>query len=163
VLYIVWDDASIATWDAFGGLVDAPNMNWLAARGLRYSQWHTPALSSPTRSCLLTGREHDASGMGKAGSAGRGRRTGRMTIPAETSMLAETLAANGYRSYCVGKWHLSSSEAFSRASSRRTWPLDRGFDRYYGFLGGQTCHWYPDWCTTTSMSIRPIRRPMAIT
>lgn len=144
VLYIVWDDASIATWDAFGGLIDAPNMNWLAARGLRYSQWHTPALSSPTRSCLLTGRELDASGMVKAGRAGRGRRAGRVTIPAETSMLAEILAANGYRSYCVGKWHLSSSEAFARASSRRTWPLDRGFDRYYGFLGGQTCHWYPD-------------------
>jgi arylsulfatase len=60
------------------------------------------------------------------------------------STLAEILAENGYRSYCVGKWHLSSSEAFTTANARRTWPLGRGFDRYYGFLGGQTCHWYPD-------------------
>jgi arylsulfatase A-like enzyme len=145
VLYVVWDDATIAAWDAFGGLIDTPNMNWLAARGLRYSQWHTTALSSPTRSCLLTGRNCDVGGTAKAGRNGRGWSGSSVTIPPDTGTLAEILAENGYRSYCVGKWHLGPSEApFTVAGSRRTWPLGRGFDHYYGFLGGQTHQWYPD-------------------
>jgi arylsulfatase A-like enzyme len=144
VLYVVWDDASIAMWDAFGGLIETPNMRWLAARGLRYSQWHTTALSSPTRSCLLTGRDCDASGMARVGRRGREWRGQSVAIPPQAGTLAEILTANGYRSYCVGKWHLSPSEASAVSGSRRTWPLERGFDRYYGFLGGETCQWYPD-------------------
>jgi arylsulfatase len=67
-----------------------------------------------------------------------------VVIPPRAGTLAEILAENGYRTYCVGKWHLSHSEASSMLDSRRTWPLGRGFDRYYGFLGGQTSPWYPD-------------------
>jgi arylsulfatase A-like enzyme len=133
VLYMVWEDASIAAWDAFGGLIEMPNMKRLAAQGLRYSQWHTPALSSQTRSCLLTGHDRDASLV--AGPA---------VTPPAAATLAEILAESGYRRYCVGKWQLSPSEAFGMAGSRRAWPLRRGFDRYYGFLGGQTSNWYPD-------------------
>ena len=142
VLYVVFEDASIATWDAFGGLIDMPNMRRLAARGLRYSQWHTPALSALTRSCLLTGRDGDAGRRARApGRAGPGLNG---VIPAEASTLAEILAGHGYRTYCVGKWQLSAAEAFGMAGSRRAWPLRRGFDRYYGFLGSQTSNWYPD-------------------
>jgi arylsulfatase A-like enzyme len=141
VLYIVWDDAGIATWDAFGGLIETPAMRWLAARGLRYSQWHTTALASPTRSCLLTGRNCDASGMARAGREWRGQS---VVIPAEAGTLAEILAENGYRCYCVGKWHLSPPEPSAMAGPRSTWPLGRGFDRYYGFLGETTSQWDPD-------------------
>ena len=142
VLYVVFEDASIATWDAFGGLIGMPNIKRLAARGLRYSQWHTPARSAATRSCLLTGRDQDASRRASApGRAGPGRNA---VIPAEARTLAETLAGRGYRTYCVGKWQLSAAEAFGLAGSRRGWPLRRGFDRYYGFLGSQTSNWYPD-------------------
>ncbi len=69
---------------------------------------------------------------------------GRAVIRPEAGTLAEILAGTGYRTYCVGKWQLSAAEAFGMAGSRRTWPLRRGFDRYYGFLGGQTSNWYPD-------------------
>ena len=62
----------------------------------------------------------------------------------EERTLAEILAEHGYRTYCVGKWQLSAAEAFGMAGSRRAWPLRRGFDRYYGFLGSQTSNWYPD-------------------
>ena len=68
---MLFEDASIATWDAFGGLIDMPNMRRLAARGLRYSQWHTPALSALTRSCLLTGRDGDAGAPGQGAGPGR--------------------------------------------------------------------------------------------
>lgn len=138
VLYVVWDDASIALWSAFGGLAEAPAMNWLAARGLRYSQWHTNALPSVTRSCLLTGRN--------GASAGREQS---VIIPREAGTLAEMLGRNGYRTYCVGQWHhspLPETPADPRgvATSRRNWPLGRGFHRYYGFLNRQTSPWYPD-------------------
>lgn len=142
VLYVVWEDACIAAWDAFGGLIEMPNMKRLAARGLRYSQWHTPALSALTRSCLLTGRDWDASGT--AGRTGRDGPGEHAVLPPEPGTLAEILAENGYRTYCVGKWQLSPSEAVGMAGSRRAWPLRRGFDRYYGFLGNQTSNWYPD-------------------
>jgi arylsulfatase A-like enzyme len=144
VLYIVWDDVGIAGWDAFGGLIETPNMSRLAARGLRYTQWHTPALSASTRSCLLTGHESDATGVAGSGQGSEDWRGQGMVIPPETATLAEILAGNGYRTYCVGKWHLSPAEAAGRAGSRLAWPLERGFDHYYGFLGGQTSDWYPD-------------------
>jgi len=144
VLYIVWDDAGIATWNAFGGLIETPNLRWLAARGLRYSQWHTPALSSPTRSCLLTGREYPAGRLAQAVRSARGWREQSVLIPPDSGTLAEILHDRGYRTYCAGKWHLSPSQAGTITNSRRTWPLGRGFDRYYGFLGGQTSPWYPD-------------------
>jgi arylsulfatase A-like enzyme len=149
VLYLVWDDARIATWNAFGGLIDTPSMKWLAGHGLRYCQWHTPALSSPTRCALLTGRNGSLTGPGLNGQAGSGpgdprRRERSVVVPPDTPTLAEILGGGGYRTYCVGKWHLSPAEAGAVANSRATWPLGRGFDRFYGFLGGQTSPWYPD-------------------
>ena len=146
VLYVVWDDAGLASWDCYGGLIETPQMNWLAARGLRYSQWHTPALSSPARYSLLTGRNVGAAGMARAGRGGRGR--GRpeqgVTIPAAVGTLAEILGGTGYRSYCLGKWHLSPAERYAVGGSRQSWPLGRGFDHYYGFLGAQTSQLSPD-------------------
>jgi arylsulfatase A-like enzyme len=144
VLYIVWDEAGIGKWSAFGGLVETPVMKWLAGRGLRYSQWHTNALPSPTRCCLLTGRNPEPAARGLEQS---------VIIPREAGTLAEILGRNGYRSYCVGQWHHSpqpgrvealTAEPRSATTARQTWPLGRGFDRYYGFLDRQTSPWYPD-------------------
>jgi arylsulfatase A-like enzyme len=140
VLYVVWDDAGIGTWSAFGGLAETPAMKWLAGRGLRYGQWHTNALPSATRCCLLTGRNDEPAGRSPEHS---------VIIPPEAGTLAEILGRGGYRTYCVGQWHHApppGAAARTRvaASPRRTWPLGRGFDRYYGFLGRQTSPWYPD-------------------
>jgi arylsulfatase A-like enzyme len=144
VLYLVWDDARIATWNAFGGLIDTPSMKWLAGHGLRYCQWHTPPLSSPTRCALLTGRNGATGPTARSGPGDPRRRERSVVIPPDTATLAEILGGSGYRTYCVGKWHLSPAEAGTVPNSRATWPLGRGFDRFYGFLGGQTSPWYPD-------------------
>ncbi len=144
VLFIVWDDASIAMWSAFGGLIDTPHLKRLAGRGLRFTQWHTPALSSPTRCCLLTGREYHEGSLGWSSGGTRGWQEQSVIIPPDSATLAEILHGHGYRTYCAGKWHLSPWHAGTITSSRGTWPLGRGFDRYYGFLGSQTSPWHPD-------------------
>ena len=144
VLYIVWDDVGIATWDCFGGLVEMPAMGRIADRGVRLSQFHTTALCSPTRASLLTGRNPTTVGMatieeftdGFPGCNGR--------IPFDTALLSEVLAEHGYNTYCVGKWHLTPLEESNLASTKRHWPLSRGFERFYGFLGGETDQWYPE-------------------
>ena len=144
VLYLVWDDTGIATWDCFGGLVEMPTMSRIAERGVRLSQFHTTALCSPTRASLLTGRNATTVGMatieeftdGFPGCNGR--------IPNDTALLSEVLAESGYNTYCVGKWHLTPLEESNLASTKRHWPLSRGFERFYGFMGGETDQWYPE-------------------
>jgi arylsulfatase len=145
VLYLVWDDAGIATWNAFGGLIDTPCLKWLAGRGLRYSQWHTPARSVPTRNSLLTGRDGTATHGARAVAGDPGPRAGPNAIsPPGSATLAEIMRRGGYRTYCVGRWDLNPAQAGAMSGSRRAWPLGRGFDRFYGFLGRRTSHAYPD-------------------
>lgn len=144
VLYVVWDDTGIGAWDTFGGGIEMPTLNRISERGLRYSNWHTTALCSPTRSSLLTGRNAHMNGMaciveGAAGYPGQSA-----VIPRESGTVAEVLAENGYSTYCVGKWHLTPENESNMGASRRTWPLGRGFERYYGFLGGESNQWFPD-------------------
>jgi arylsulfatase A-like enzyme len=144
VLYLVWDDVGIATWDCFGGLVEMPAMSRIAEHGVRLTQFHTTALCSPTRASLLTGRNATSVGMavveefteGFPGISGR--------IPEDTALISEVLAERGYNTYCVGKWHMTPLEESSLAATKRHWPLSRGFERFYGFLGGETDQWYPE-------------------
>ena len=144
VLYVIWDDTGIAAWDTFGGLIDTPNMTRLAERGLRYTQWHTTALCSPTRSSLLNGRNCHSNGMACIVEGANGFPGLSAVIPPENGTIAEILVEHGYNTYCIGKWHLTPENESNMASSKRTWPLGRGFERYYGFLGGETNQWYPD-------------------
>lgn len=144
VLYIVWDDTGIASWDTFGGRIEMPTLNRIAASGLRYTNWHTTALCSPTRSSLLTGRNAHSNGMACIVEAATGFPGKSAVIPPENGTIAEVLVDQGYNTYCVGKWHLTPESESNMAASRRTWPLGRGFERYYGFLGGETNQWYPD-------------------
>jgi arylsulfatase A-like enzyme len=144
VLYLVWDDTGIATWDCFGGLVDMPNMSRIAERGVRLSQFHTTALCSPTRAALLTGRNATTVGMATIEEFTDGFPNCNGRIPAETALLSEVLAEQGWNTYCVGKWHLTPLEESNLAATKRHWPLARGFERFYGFMGGETDQWYPD-------------------
>jgi arylsulfatase A-like enzyme len=144
VLFVVLDDVGYGQLSCFGGLVDTPNIDRIAENGLRYSNMHTTALCSPTRACILTGRNHHASGVacimelatGYPGYDGR--------MPFENAMLSEMLVDQGYNTFCLGKWHLSPSEDNTAAGPFHRWPLGRGFERFYGFLGGETNQWYPD-------------------
>jgi arylsulfatase A-like enzyme len=144
ILYLVWDDVGIATWDCFGGLVDMPAMTRIADRGVRLSQFHTTALCSPTRASLLTGRNATTVGMATIEEFTDGFPNCHGRIPADTALISEVLAERGYNTYCIGKWHLTPLEESNLAATKRNWPTSRGFERFYGFLGGETDQWYPD-------------------
>ena len=144
ILYLVWDDTGIATWDCFGGLVEMPTMSRIAERGVRLSQFHTTALCSPTRASLLTGRNATTVGMATIEEFTDGFPNCNGRIPADTALLSEVLNERGYNTYCLGKWHLTPLEESNPAATRRHWPLSRGFERFYGFMGGETDQWYPD-------------------
>ncbi|WP_328390293.1 arylsulfatase [Nocardia sp. NBC_00416] len=144
VLYIVWDDMGYGSWDVFGGLIEMPNMRRIAEAGITFSQFHTTALCSPTRSCLLTGRSAGTNGMTVVGEFADGFPNTSCLIPPENGFISEVLREQGYNTMAVGKWHLSPATEMSMGASKRTWPLQRGFDRFYGFLGGLTDQWYPD-------------------
>jgi len=144
VLFIVLDDTGYGHLGCYGGLIDTPNLDKLAANGLLYTNMHTTALCSPTRSCILTGRNHHSNNMAciTEGSTGFPGYTG--DIPFENGFLSEILHQQGYNTYCLGKWHLTPAEQISAAGPYDRWPVGRGFERYYGFLGGDTHQYYPD-------------------
>jgi len=144
VLMIAWDDVGYGTMDVFGGPVEAPNMRRIAERGVRYSNFHTTALCSPTRASLLNGRNATSNGMATIAEFGAGFPGISARIPIENGLISEVLAERGYNTYCVGKWHLTPGDETTMASFKGRWPLGRGFERFYGFLGGETNSWYPD-------------------
>ena len=144
VVYIVLDDVGFSALGCYGGPVETPNLDRVAAQGVRYTQWHTTALCSPTRSCLLTGRNHTRNGMACITEGAIGFPNASGTIPPENGMLPEILGELGWNTYMVGKWHLCPTDEMNLASTRRNWPTGRGFERFYGFLGAETNQWYPD-------------------
>jgi arylsulfatase A-like enzyme len=144
VLYIVLDDVGFSAMDGYGGPIETPNINRIANSGVRYTQWHTTALCSPTRSCLLTGRNHTKNSMGCITEAAIGFPSASGTIPPENGMISEILVERGWNTYLTGKWHLCPEAEMNVASTRRNWPGGRGFERFYGFLGAETNQWYPD-------------------
>jgi arylsulfatase A-like enzyme len=144
ILYIVLDDVGFSAMEPWGGLIETPNINKLAANGLTYTNWHTTALCSPTRSSLLTGRNHTTNGMACIAEATTGYPNANGHIPFECATIAEVLGERGWNTYMLGKWHLVAADEMNMASTKRNWPVGRGFERYYGFLGGETNQWYPD-------------------
>jgi arylsulfatase A-like enzyme len=144
VLYIVLDDVGFSAMSCYGGPIETPNIDRIVARGVRYTQFHTTALCSPTRSCLLTGRNHTRNSMACITEAAIGFPNASGTIPPENGMLSEILGDLGWNTYMVGKWHLCPTDEMHLASTRRNWPTGRGFERWYGFLGAETNQWYPD-------------------
>jgi arylsulfatase len=144
VLVVLYDDTGMAAWSPYGGRINMPTMDRLAQNGLTYSQWHTTALCSPTRSVFLTGRNHHVNRCGviMEGTNGFPGLAGR--FPAECATIGQVLQDNGYSTFWVGKNHNVPEEDVSGGGSRSQWPLQMGFDRFYGFLGGETNNWYPD-------------------
>jgi len=144
VVYIVLDDVGYSAMSCYGGPVETPNIDRIAADGVRFTQWHTTALCSPTRSCLLTGRNHTRNSMACITEAAVGFPNASGTIPPENGMVSEILGELGWNTYIVGKWHLCPTVEMNLASTRRNWPTGRGFERFYGFLGAETNQWYPE-------------------
>src|SRR5277367_3469032 len=144
VLYIDMDDTGFGQFGCYGSPISTPNLDKLAKNGLLYTNMHTTALCSPSRSCILTGRNHHSNAMSCITEGSTGFPGGNGAIPFENGFLSEILGQQGYATYCVGKWHLTPSEQISAAGPYDRWPLGRGFERYYGFLGGDTHQYYPE-------------------
>jgi arylsulfatase A-like enzyme len=144
ILFILYDDTGLATWSPYGGAVNMPTLDKLAANGLTYTQWHTVALCSPTRSCILTGRNHNLNGFGSITEGANGFPGFNARIPQECATIGQVLQDNGWSTFWLGKNHNVPVSDLASGASKSEWPLQKGFDRFYGFIGGETNQWYPD-------------------
>jgi arylsulfatase A-like enzyme len=144
VLVVLYDDTGMAAWSPYGGRIEMPVMQRLADNGLMYSQWHTTALCSPTRSCFLTGRNHHVNRFAAITEGSNGFPGAAARLPAQCATIGQVLQDNGYSTFWIGKNHNVPEEDVSSGGNKSGWPLQQGFDRFYGFLGGETNNWYPD-------------------
>jgi arylsulfatase len=144
VLFIVLDDVGFGQLGCFGSPIHTPNMDALAENGLRFNNMHTTALCSPTRACILTGRNHHSNAMACITEGSTGFPGYNANIPFENGFLSEILLQNGYNTYAIGKWHLTPADQISAVGPYDRWPLGRGFERFYGFMGGETHQYYPE-------------------
>lgn len=144
ILFVLYDDTGLGTWSPYGGRVNMPTLDKLAADGLTYTQWHTVALCSPTRSTILTGRNHNLNGMGAITEGANGFPGYSGQIPEQTATIGQILQDNGWSTFWLGKNHNVPETDLSSGASKKLWPLQMGFDRFYGFIGGETNQWYPD-------------------
>jgi arylsulfatase A-like enzyme len=144
VLFVVLDDTGFGQLGCYGSPIETPNFDAIAADGLRYINMHTTALCSPSRSCIITGRNHHSNGMAAITELATGYPGYNGVVPFENGMLSEMLLEQGYSTFMVGKWHLTPGNQETAAGPFDRWPLGRGFQRFYGFLGGDTSQWYPD-------------------
>jgi arylsulfatase len=144
VLLVVLDDVGFAQLGCFGSDIETPTMDRLASEGLRYRNFHTTAMCSPTRACLLTGRNSHTCGMGGITDLAMGFPGYHGRIPKSCAFVSEVLRQAGWATMAVGKWHLAPSDELHAAANRDRWPLGQGFERYYGFIGAETNQWAPD-------------------
>ena len=144
VVIVLLDDTGFAQFGCFGSDIDTPNVDALAAGGLQYTNFHVAPLCSPTRASLLTGRSQHAVGMRGVSNWRTGFPNQLGHISNHAATVAEVLKAEGYGTYCVGKWHLAPTQDISAAGPFDQWPLARGFDRFYGFLEGETDQFHPE-------------------
>jgi arylsulfatase A-like enzyme len=146
ILFVLYDDTGLAAWSPFGGAINMPTLEKLADNGLMYSQWHTTALCSPTRSTLLTGRNHHLNGMAAITEATSGfpGQHGRIPVHEQCATIGQILQDGGWSTFWLGKNHSVPEQDVASGASRKQWPLAMGFDRFYGFIGGETNQWYPD-------------------
>lgn len=143
IVYWVIDDAGFGNFGPYGGLIDMPAMQRIADRGLRFTNAHVTPLCTPTRSCLLTGMNHHRNHMSSVPRFSQGFPAHDSRIPREHGFMSQMLLEEDYATLCVGKWHLTGIEDMSMAASRKNWPLGRGFERFYGFMAGQTSQFAP--------------------
>lgn len=156
VVWILLDDVGFGATSAFGGLIETPNIENLANNGIRYTNFHTTGICSPTRAALLTGRNSHSVGMGHHAELGIGTPGYNGDIPFEAGMIAEVFRENGYNTFALGKWHGNNPRDLTIAGPYNRYPTGRGFEHFYGFLGGATDQWHPQLVEeTTPIDIEP--------
>jgi arylsulfatase len=143
VVIVLIDDMGFGVPGSFGGPVPMSTLDRLAQSGLRYNNFHTTALCSPTRAALKSGRNHHTLNMGFITEMATGVPGNTGQIPDSTAPLAEMLRLNGYSTAAFGKWHETASWEISVSGPFDRWPTRQGFDKFYGFFGGETNQWAP--------------------
>ena len=158
IVVVLLDDTGFAQLGCYGSSIDTENIDTLAADGLQFTNFHVTPLCSPTRASLLTGRSQHAVGMRSVSNFRTGFPHMLGHITNEAATIAEIFQAEGYATFCAGKWHLAPMENCSSAGPFDQWPLGRGFDRFYGFLEGETDQFHPD-LVRDNHSVQPPGKP----
>jgi arylsulfatase A-like enzyme len=158
VVVILIDDLGFGHFGCYGSSIDTPNIDRLAADGLRYTNFHVTPVCSPTRAALLTGRNHHEVGMRSVSNFNTGFPNMRGQVSNHAATMAEVLRDEGYTTFALGKWHLCQMEDASAAGPYDQWPCQRGFDRHYGFLDGETDQFHPE-LVYDNHAIEPPGRP----
>ena len=143
IVVILIDDLGFGGTSAFGGVIDTPEFDKLAADGLMYTQFHTTALCSPTRQALKTGRNHHSANQAKIAEVATSFPGATGMLPDDVAGIGEMLRMNGYSTAAFGKWHETAVWEISPSGPMTRWPNYQGFDEFYGFLGGETNQWSP--------------------
>ena len=141
IVLILLDDVGFGSFGTFGGPVPTPTLDRIANIGLRYNQFHTTALCSPTRAAMLTGRNHHAVHMGGITEIANSFPGYDSAIPPEAATMAQVLRMSGYATSVFGKWHLAPSWEQSPAGPFDRWPTGLGFDKFYGIIGAESSQW----------------------
>ena len=143
IVIVLIDDVGFGAPSTFGGPIQTPTLDRLAAAGLRYNNFHTTALCSPTRAALKSGRNHHTTNTGSIMETSTGFPGNTGQVPNSVAPLAEMLRLNGYSTGAFGKWHETAAWETSVSGPFDRWPTHQGFDKFYGFIGGETDQWYP--------------------
>ena len=144
VLIVLFDDVGFSDFGCYGSAIPTPTMDDIAAKGVRFTGFHTTAMCSTTRAALLTGRNHHSVGMGCLANFDSGFPGYRGKISRDAATLAEMLRPHGYNNYMVGKWHVTPVTESGPSGPYDGWPLRRGFDRFYGFMDAETDQFSPE-------------------
>jgi arylsulfatase A-like enzyme len=168
ILLIITDDVGFGAPSTFGGVIPTPTLDRIASNGLRYTNFHTTSLCSPTRAALITGRNHHSVGFGVISEQATGFPGYNSIIPKDTATIGRILLENGYRTSWFGKNHNTPTYQTSQAGPFDQWPIGMGFEYFYGFVGGDTSQWtpllyrnttqiepfigHPEWNLTTAMA-----------
>jgi len=143
VVIVLIDDIGFGTAGSFGGTIDTPTLDRLAAEGLRYNTFHTTAVCASTRMSLLTGRNHHTANMGSIGETATAFPGNTAVRPLSVAPVTEMLRANGYSTAAFGKYHETPPWEISASGPYDRWPTSSGFDKFYGFIGGEVNQWAP--------------------
>jgi len=143
VVIVLIDDIGFGGPSTFGGPIQTPTLDRLAAAGISYNNFHTTALCSPTRNALKTGRNHHTANTGSIMESSTGFPGNTGQVPNTVAPLAEMLRLNGYSTGAFGKWHETAAWETSVSGPFDRWPTHQGFDKFYGFIGGETDQWFP--------------------
>ncbi|MFO7550344.1 MAG: arylsulfatase [Haliea sp.] len=155
IVVILLDDAGFGAASTFGGPASTPTLERLARSGLRYNRFHTTALCSPTRASLLTGRDSHVANVGAVINSSNAYPGYQGVLQPETATIAEILRNNGYSTALFGKWHLVPDWEASPIGPFERWPVGQGFEKFYGFLGGETDQFEPTLYEGTTAVRRP--------